>query len=66
MDVLLVDPIRMPESGGGPGASLVRRFSVAIGALLACAFIVYFGRDGYVDNNSDTPITFLDALYYST
>lgn len=66
MDTLLVDPIRMPESGGGPVASLVRRFLVAIGALLACAFIVYFGRDGYVDNNSDTPITFLDALYYST
>jgi len=66
VDASLVDPIRMPESGVGPVASLVRRFLVAIGALLACAFIVYFGRDGYVDNNSDTPITFLDALYYST
>jgi voltage-gated potassium channel len=56
----------MPESRVGPIASLVRRFSVAIGALLACALIVYFGRDGYVDNNSDTSITFLDALYYAT
>lgn len=66
VDASLVGPIRMPESGVGPVASLVRRFSVAIGALFACAFIVYFGRDGYVDNNSDTSITFLDALYYST
>ncbi|MGQ0717088.1 MAG: potassium channel family protein [Pseudonocardiales bacterium] len=56
----------MPVSGVGPIASLVRRFAVAIGALFACALIVYFGRDGYVDNNSDTPITFLDALYYAT
>lgn len=66
VDASLVGPIRMPESGVGPVALLVRRFSIAIGALFACAFIVYFGRDGYVDNNSDTPITFLDALYYST
>lgn len=56
----------MPETGVGPVASLVRRVSVALGALLACACIVYFGRDGYVDNNTDGPISFLDALYYST
>jgi voltage-gated potassium channel len=55
----------MPESGVGPVASLVRRLCVAFGALLACALVVYLGRDGYVDDNG-TDISFADALYYAT
>ena len=46
--------------------SLLRRLAIALGALVATALIVYFGRDGYMDNNSDTPISLGDAFYYAT
>jgi voltage-gated potassium channel len=39
---------------------------IAVGALVATALIVYFGRDGYLDNNNDDGISLLDAFYYST
>jgi voltage-gated potassium channel len=56
----------MPDSGISPLASLLRRFALAMGALVATALIVYFGRAGYQDNSSDTPISLGDAFYYST
>jgi voltage-gated potassium channel len=56
----------MPVSGTTPLVSLARRLAIALGALVATALIVYFGRDGYLDNNSDTPISLLDAFYYAT
>jgi voltage-gated potassium channel len=56
----------MPDSGVTPVVSLLRRLAIALGALVATALIVYFGRDGYLDNNSDTPISLADAFYYST
>jgi voltage-gated potassium channel len=65
VDASLVGLIRMPETGAGPVASLLRRISVAIGALFLSALIVYLGREGYVDDNG-TEIGFGDALYYAT
>jgi voltage-gated potassium channel len=65
-DPALVGPIRMPDSGVTPLMSLLRRLGIALGALVATALIVYFGRDGYIDNSSDTPISLADAFYYST
>lgn len=56
----------MPDSTITPLVSLLRRLAIAMGALVATALIVYFGRDGYLDNNSDTPISLADAFYYST
>jgi len=56
----------MPDSRVTPVGSLVRRLLVAFGALTATALIVYFGREGYLDNNSNTPISLADAFYYST
>jgi voltage-gated potassium channel len=56
----------MPNAGGSPVRALVWRLLVAVGALLATALIVYFGRDGYLDNSSDTPISVGDAVYYAT
>ncbi|MCY7342813.1 MAG: NAD-binding protein [Pseudonocardia sp.] len=56
----------MPESGVSPLLSLLRRIAIALGALVATALIVYFGREGYLDNNSDDGISLLDAFYYST
>ena len=62
----MVGPIKMPDSGISPLVSLLRRLALALGALVATALIVYFGRDGYLDNNSDTPISLADAFYYAT
>jgi voltage-gated potassium channel len=56
----------MPESKVSPLRSLMQRLAIALGALTATALIVYFGRDGYLDNNSDDGISLLDAFYYST
>jgi voltage-gated potassium channel len=56
----------VPDRGVSPVRALVWRVLVAAGALLATASIVYVGRDGYVDGNSDTPISFGDAIYYAT
>ena len=56
----------MPDSTVTPIVSLLRRLAIALGALVATALIVYFGRDGYLDNNSHTPISLGDAFYYAT
>ena len=56
----------MPESRISPLASLLRRLAIALGALVLTALIVYFGRDGYRDANSDTPLSLADAFYYAT
>ncbi len=66
-DPSLVGPVRMPDSTVTPLMSLLRRLAIAFGALAATALIVYFGRDGYIDNNSNgDPISLADAFYYST
>ncbi|WP_232660926.1 potassium channel family protein [Pseudonocardia sp. TRM90224] len=56
----------MPDSTVTPLMSLLRRLAIALGALVATALIVYFGRDGYLDNNNSDGISLLDAFYYST
>ncbi len=57
----------MPDSTVTPLVSLLRRLAIALGALAATALIVYFGRDGYIDNNANgDPISLADAFYYST
>jgi voltage-gated potassium channel len=66
VELSLVGPIKMPDSGISPLVSLLRRLALALGALVVTALIVYFGRDGYLDNNSDTPISLADAFYYAT
>jgi voltage-gated potassium channel len=56
----------MPDTTLSPLRSLLRRLLIAVGALVATALIVYFGRDGYLDNNNEDGISLLDAFYYST
>jgi voltage-gated potassium channel len=56
----------MPDATVSPLLSLLRRLAIAMGALVATALIVFFGRDGYKDNNNTDPISLLDAFYYST
>lgn len=65
-DPSLVGPIRMPDVSATPLVALLRRLALAIGALFAAALIVYLGRDGYIDNNGESPISFNDAFYYAT
>lgn len=53
----------------GPFAVLGKRALLALGCLVATTALVYFGRDGYVDQVNDHTgdgITPLDALYYAT
>ncbi len=56
----------MPDRAASPVVSLLRRLAVALGSLLAAALIVFFGRDGYLDNNGEGVVSFNDALYYAT
>ncbi|GAA1288577.1 potassium channel protein [Pseudonocardia aurantiaca] len=65
-DPTLVGLIRMPETRASPLVALLRRLAIAFGALAAAALVVYFGGDGYKDNNSTTPISLGDAFYYAT
>jgi voltage-gated potassium channel len=65
-DPSLVGPLRMPDVSATPLVALLRRLAIAIGALFAAALIVYLGRNGYIDNNGEPPISFNDAFYYAT
>ena len=65
-DPSLVGLIRMPAATAAPVVSLLLRLAVALGSLFLAATIVWLGGAGYVDNNSDTPISFNDAFYYAT
>lgn len=56
----------MPDATASPLRSLLQRLGIALGALTLTALIVYFGGDGYADNNSDDGISLLDAFYYAT
>ncbi|OON73295.1 potassium channel family protein [Streptomyces tsukubensis] len=48
-----------------PLRQVAKRLLMAGAVLLATAFLVYFGRDGYGDN-SDHHVDMLDAFYYAT
>jgi voltage-gated potassium channel len=66
VDPLVIGALRMPDNPQGPFVALLKRVAIAFGALFAAALIVYFGRNGYVDNNGEGEISFNDALYYAT
>ena len=66
LDPQVTGSLKMPDRRAGPVRSLVNRLVVALGALLATTLIVFFGRDGYLDNNGAGEISLLDALYYAT
>ena len=66
LDQQVLGALRMPDRRVGPVRSLLVRLFIALAALATTTLIVYFGRDGYLDNNGAGPISLLDALYYST
>lgn len=45
--------------------TVLTRFAIAMACIVITTITVYVGRNGYTDNNG-TPVTFLDALYFST
>lgn len=50
-----------------PYRAVTQRFALALILLILLAVITWVGRDGYSDaGGGDTPLTFVDALYYST
>ncbi|HEY0814146.1 MAG TPA: potassium channel family protein [Pseudonocardia sp.] len=56
----------MPDPRRSPRVALLRRLTMALGALVLTALIVYFGRDGYRDSGSAAPLSLADAFYYAT
>lgn len=57
--------VRLPGTTSSPKRVIVQRLLLAVGVLLVVAVVVWLDRDGYNDS-SDGPVSFLDALYYST
>lgn len=65
-DFALVGVLHIPEVRSSPWISLIRRVLFAISLLFIAGVVVYIGRDGYADSNSDSELSFLDAMYYAT
>jgi voltage-gated potassium channel len=64
--VSLAEPVvSLPATDASPWRRLLARLAAAVGLLLFATIVAYLGRDGYRDLN-ETPVGFLDALYYST
>ena len=59
--------VRLPAMQRSPVWELTRRLLMAIAILGFTVALVYFDRDGYVDNNDPTgEISLIDAMYYTT
>jgi voltage-gated potassium channel len=59
--------VRLPAMERSPVWELTRRLLMAIAILGFTVALVYFDRDGYVDNNDPTgEISLIDAMYYTT
>lgn len=58
--------LRLPQRRErSPLVQIAERVAFAIGIVMVSAFIVYFDRDAYKDNDG-SPVGFLDAVYYAT
>ena len=57
---------RLLKIGDDPLLAIAQRFLFATGLVLLVTLITFFGRDGYTDTQGDSPLTFVDALYYAT
>jgi voltage-gated potassium channel len=59
--------VSLPEQVRSPWWELGRRLLMAVGILVGTVLLVYFDRDGYVDNNDPTKaVSFTDSIYYTT
>ncbi len=57
--------VSLPAADTSPWRRLIVRMAAALALLAFVTLVAYVGRDGYRDNN-ETPVGFLDALYYAT
>jgi voltage-gated potassium channel len=60
-----VPRLQFPEGPPDPRRSLLQRLGIACGIVVFIALLTWLGRGGYSDADG-TPISPLDALYYST
>jgi voltage-gated potassium channel len=59
--------VALPEAARSPWWELSRRLLLAVGILVGTVLLVYFDREGYVDNNDPTKqVSFTDSIYYTT
>ncbi|HET6626817.1 MAG TPA: potassium channel family protein [Nocardioidaceae bacterium] len=59
--------LRLPAINRSPWWELGRRLLLAVAILVFTVALVYFDRDGYVDNNDRSgEVDLIDALYYTT
>jgi voltage-gated potassium channel len=59
--------VRLPAIVRSPVWELTRRLIMAVGLLTFTVALVYFDRDGYVDNNDPTgQVSLVDSIYYTT
>ena len=62
-----VGRVALPEHSRSPWWELGRRFLGALAILVGTVLLVWFDRDGYIDNNDPTgKVDFIDAIYYTT
>ena len=57
---------RLLRIGDDPVLAIAQRFLLATALVLLVTLITYVGRDGYTDSQGDSPLTFIDSLYYAT
>lgn len=59
--------LRLPATTRSPWWQLGKRLLLAVGILVLTVALVYFDRDGYIDQTDpDNEVTLLDAIYYTT
>ena len=59
--------VRLPAMHRSPWWELGRRVLAAVAILVFTVALVYFDRDGYIDNTDPTgEVDFVDAMYYTT
>ena len=62
-----VGRVKLPDRVRSPWWELGRRLLMAVGILVGTVLLVWFDRDGYVDNNDPTrQVSLIDAIYYTT
>lgn len=61
-----LDRITVPQAQRTPLVAVFRRIAFAAALVVFVAVVVRLGGDGFVDNATERPIGFLDALYYAS
>lgn len=60
------EKFRFTRVKDNPLRAILQRFALATALILLISLITFIGRDGYADNNSTEPLSFIDSLYFST